>query len=144
MVEISEKNEFQLTEQQIFSLSETLVIIFKNLKKYKINIQEQINLSYKIRNDKKTLQEFYTYQGLMLITEINCSFDLVYIYTTEKIIIKHFEIFKEYFNNHLDFFVKYISDKNVFNDDYVEVLEEYRDKIDTLIKKISITNIYKK
>lgn len=129
-VEVGQEPEEQMTDLQIYGISSTVVQLLGALRKYAILAQIQKDLQTKPAQAQPVMREFYQYEETKMIMDIRTQFDMVYVYTKDKIVLKNFDIIRTSFENAISFLtenmmnVTSVTDKN-----YVEILDEFADKI---------------
>jgi len=81
-----------LTDIQVYGISSTVVILLGAIKKYTILSQIQKDLQQKPAQTQPIMRELYQYEETKMIMDIRTQFDMVYVYTNDKIISNNFQM----------------------------------------------------
>jgi len=139
----------KLTELHILKISEEVVNILNNLKKYIINIEMQVEIAEKPSSIQKYLKELYQIKESEYIMDIRASFDKIYVYSAnDKIVLNNLEKLREQFEGTIKTFVDNVIEEQRKNKGSVpfkimnELLDNLKDNIKFLIDRLSTKSFF--
>jgi len=143
-VDVSEKEE-QLTDLQVYGISTSIVNLIGQLKKYIMLTQIQRELQTKSVQIQPIMRELYQYRETESIMDIRTQMDMVYVFTSDKIILANYTKIRESFELAIHYLTNNMANvKSVLDKDYIEILDEFCDKLKSLVDAISSKSIFEK
>jgi len=143
-VDISENDE-QLTDLQVYGISTSVVNLIGQLKKYIMLTQIQRELQTKSVQIQPIMRELYQYRETESIMDIRTQLDMVFVFTSDKIIMANYAKIREAFELAIHYLTNNMIDvKSVLDKDYIEILDEFCDKLKSLVDAISSKSIFEK
>lgn len=143
-VDVNEKDD-QLTDLQVYGISTSVVTVIGQLKKYILLTQIQRELQTKTVQVQPIMRELYQYRETETIMDIRTQFDMVYVFTADKTIIANFSKIRESFELAIHYLTNNMASvKSVLDKDYIEILDEFCDKLKSLVDSISSKSIFEK
>ena len=134
----------KLTELHYLKISEEIVNILNNLKKYIINIEMQVEIIEKPTSIQKYLKELYQIKESEYIMDIRASFDKIYIYSAkDKVVLNNLNKLREQFESSIKTFADNMIEEQKRNNGSVpfsimnEILDNLKDNIKFIIDKLS-------
>jgi len=142
-IEVNEAPEEGLTDLQVYGISGTVVQLLGLVKKYSILAQMQKEIMNKLPQTQPIMREIYQFEETKLIMDIRTQFDMVYVYTLDKTIVNNFQVLRDGFESAILFLTTNLQDVTNFTDkNYIEILDEFTDKLTTLADAIATKSIY--
>jgi len=143
-VNVSEKEE-QLTDLQVYGISTSIVNLIGQLKKYILLTQIQRELQSKTVQVQPIMRELYQYRETETIMDIRTQLDMVFVFTTDKTILDNYSKIRKDFELAIHYLTNNMADvKSVLDEDYVEILDEFCDKLKRIVDVISSKSIFEK
>jgi hypothetical protein len=137
-------SEQKLSELHYLKISEEIINILNNLKKYIINIEMQVELVEKPSSIQKYLKELYQIKESEYIMDIRASFDKIYVYSMkDKIILNNLNKLREQFEGTISTFANNVIEEQRKNNGSIpfnvmnEILDNLKDNIKFMIDKLS-------
>jgi len=142
-IEVNEAPEEGLTDLQVYGISGTVVQLLGLVKKYSILAQMQKEIMNKLPQTQPIMREIYQFEETKLIMDIRTQFDMVFVYTLDKTIVNNFQILRDGFESAILFLTTNLQDVTNFTDkNYIEILDEFTDKLTALADAIATKSIY--
>ena len=96
-IKVSEDTEIGMTDLQIYGINAAVVKLLSKLRKYTILTQIQMELVNKSHQIQPLMREIYQFEETKMIMDIREEFDMFYVYTKDKYVIKNVEALRENF-----------------------------------------------
>lgn len=143
-VDVSENDE-QLTDLQVYGISTSVVNLIGQLKKYILLTQIQRELQTKSIQVQPVMRELYQYRETETIMDVRTQLDMVFVFTADKTILANYTKIRESFEMSIHYLTNNMANvKSVLDKDYVEILDEFCDKLKSLVDAISSRSIFDK
>lgn len=142
-VSVSEEKDDGLTDLQLYGIHTSVVKLLSKIRKYSILIQIQMDLLNKSHQIQPIMREIYQFEETKMIMDIREEFDMFYVFTKDKIVVKNVEIIRNKFEQAINFVttnmqtVESILDKN-----YLEILDTFADRLKLITNDISSKSIF--
>jgi len=144
-VNVSENQEEQLTDLQVYGISTSIVNLIGQLKKYIMLTQIQRELQTKTVQVQPIMRELYQYRETETIMDIRTQLDMVFVFTNDKVILENYTKIREAFELAIHYLTNNMANvKSVLDKDYTEILDEFCDKLKILVDSISARSIFEK
>lgn len=141
-VQVDEGKE-PITDLQEYNINTAIVKLLGDLRKYMLLTQVQIDLQQKSHQIQPIMRELYQYEEMKLIMDIRTDMDMVYGYTRDKIVITNMESVRSKFEDAINYLSNsMVQVQSVLDKNYVEILDEFLDKIKMLTDDIARKSIY--
>jgi hypothetical protein len=142
-VDITEEQNKQLTDLQVYGISTSIVNLIGQLKKYILLTQIQKELQAKPVQIQPIMREMYQYRETETIMDIRTQLDMVYVYTVDEIVVKNYTKIRESFELAINYLTSNMSQvKSVLDKDYTEILDEFCDKLKEIADSVSQKSIF--
>lgn len=142
-VAVDENKQEQLTDLQEYGIASNLVTLLGNLRKYIILTQIQIELQNKSHQIQPIMREIYQFEETKMIMDIRTNLDTFYAYTNDKIIAHNVELIRTRFEQTINFLGEnMIQVKSVLDKNYIEILDEFSDKLKMLTDSLATKSIF--
>jgi len=146
-VSVSSKDN-TMTELQVYGITGTIVQLLNYLKKYIMLTQLQIDLVQKNYQVRNILKELYMYEETKLVMDIRSQLDMVYVYTTDDIVVENFQRIRNKFEDALSYLTSNMLEQgkegNLKDEDYISILEPFMNKLKRITEEISSKPIFEK
>ena len=138
-----EENKEPLTDLQEYNISSTIVKLLGDLRKYMLLTQLQIDLQHKPHQVQPIMREVYQFEEMKLIMDIRTDLDMIYAYTKDNVIISNMDAIRDKFESAINYLTTNMMNvKSVLDKNYIEILDEFLDKLKMLANDIATKSIY--
>lgn len=142
-VDVSVNKEVGLTDLQIYGINASVVRLLSKVRKYTILCQIQIDLIHKSHAIQPMMREIYQFEETKMIMDIREEFDMFYVYTKDKIIMKNIEMLREKFEQAIGFVTSNMGGiESVLDKNYIEILDTFLDKLKILSNDVASKSIF--
>ncbi len=137
------KEKDNLTDLQMYGISGAVVTLLGLIRKYTILSQIQKDLQQKPGQIQPMMREIYQFEETKMIMDIRTQFDMVYVYTLDTVIVNNFQIIRDSFENAIAYLTSNMQQvDSVMDKNYIEILDEFSDKLQAISTTISTKSIY--
>lgn len=142
-IAISEEKDNNLTDLQVYGINTSIVKLLSKIRKYTILIQLQMDLLSKSHTIQPIMREIYQFEETKMIMDIREEFDMFYVFTKDKIIMKNIELLREKFEYAINFVTTNMqSVESILDKNYIEVLDTFADKLKLITDDIASKSIF--
>lgn len=135
--------EAGLTDLQVYGINASVVKLLSKVRKYTILSQIQMELVHKSHQIQPLMREIYQFEETKMIMEIREEFDMFYVYTKDKTIMKNVEMLREKFEHAIGFVTSNMGGiESVLDKNYLEILDTFLDKLRLLSNDIASKSIF--
>ena len=142
-VAVTEEKESGLTDLQIYGINATVVRLLSKVRKYTILTQIHMNLSNKPQQIQPMMREIYQFEETKMIMDIREEFDMFYVYTRDKTVVRNAEMLRERFEQSIAYVTTSMqSVTSVLDKNFNEILDTFTDQLQTLSSNIASKSIF--
>jgi hypothetical protein len=142
-VAVTEEKEQGLSDLQIYGINATVVRLLSKVRKYTILTQVHMNLSNKPQQIQPMMREIYQFEETKMIMDIREEFDMFYVYTRDKFVIRNAEMLREKFEQSITFVTTNMQTVNsVLDKNFNEILDTFTDQLQVLSANIASKSIF--
>lgn len=132
-----------LTDLQIYGINGTVVRLLSKVRKYTILTQIQIGLLQKPPQIQPLMREIYQFEETQMIMDIREEFDMFYVYTRDKHVIRNAELLRDRFEQAISYVTSNMQTiTSVLDKGFVEILDTFSDQLQVLSASIATKSIF--
>lgn len=142
-VAVTEEKNVGLTDLQIYGINSTVVRLLSKVRKYTILTQIHMNLANKPQQIQPIMRELYQFEETKMIMDIREEFDMFYVYTRDKTVVRNAEMLRERFEQAIAYVTTSMqSVTSVLDKNFNEILDTFTDQLQTLSSNIASKSIF--
>lgn len=142
-VAVTEEKSDGMSDIQIYGINAAVVRLLSKVRKYTILTQIQMSLTHKPQQIQPIMREIYQFEETKMIMDIREEFDMFYVYTRDKSVIKNTEMLREKFEQAITYVTENMQNVNsVLDTSFIEILDTFTDKLQVLSNNIATKSIF--